>query len=99
MALIHGKYKTLTLAEKVSLPQDSDKNSESKGKLALSQHSTFVSIFNFKQSSEDRQKLFFKFKGSTTCQRLWSSECEEFKGKLYEFFFTKYIQQIYQLQV
>jgi hypothetical protein len=55
---VRGKYKALTLAEKMSLLQDIDKKSESKGKLASKYGIPNLSLSSvFKESSEDRRKL------------------------------------------
>jgi hypothetical protein len=86
MTVVCGKHKTLTLAEKLSLLQDTDKKSESKGKLALKydiQNSSLSSILKNHQKTEEST---YNFKGSSTHQRSWSTECKELKGKLYEIY-------------
>jgi CRISPR/Cas system-associated protein Cas10 (large subunit of type III CRISPR-Cas system) len=83
MAPVLGKYKTLTVTEKMSLLQDVDKKSESKGKLALSLSSILKKHLTIEES-------IYKFLVSVHSPQ----NTKNLKEKLYEFF-----SQIYAVNV
>jgi hypothetical protein len=75
-----------TLAEKMSLLQDIDKKSESKGKLALKYGISNSSLSSSLKHRVKVEESFYKFKESTSCQHSRPAKYEELEGKLCEFF-------------
>jgi hypothetical protein len=81
MAPVLGKYKTLTVTEKMSLLQDVDKKSESKGKLALKYGIPNLSLSSLLKKHLKIEESIYKFKESTSHQRSQPTEYEELEGK------------------
>jgi hypothetical protein len=71
MAPVLGKYKTLTLAGKMSLLQNTDKNSECKGKLTLKYGMPNSSLSTILTNHHKIEGSFYKFKESASCLCLW----------------------------
>jgi hypothetical protein len=97
--LVRGKYRSITLAENTSLLQDVDKKSESKEKLALKYGISNSSLSSIIKDRVKTEESFYKFKDSISHQRSRTTRYEELGEKLYQFFFSKCVQQTYKLQV
>jgi hypothetical protein len=78
-------HKTLTLAEKISLLQDLDKKSESKGKLALKYSIPNSSLSSILKNQQEIEEDFYNSKWSTIGQHSWPTMYKEHEGKFFEY--------------